>query len=77
MGALHVALDLAGQYAVSALSAHGQRVLGQMLKMWVYNAVLCHGYVTDVTMICGALLYSADSTLRYILRGGRVFAPGL
>jgi hypothetical protein len=49
--ALHMALDLAGQHAVSALSAHGQRVLGQMLKMLVYNAVLCHGRATVKTMI--------------------------
>jgi hypothetical protein len=51
MGALHMALDMTGQNAVSALSAHGQRVLDQMLEMLVSNAALCHNYATVAMII--------------------------
>jgi hypothetical protein len=43
MAALHITLDLAGQNTVSALSAHGQRVLSQMLKILTCNAALYYG----------------------------------
>jgi hypothetical protein len=46
MGLLHMALNMAGQNAVLALSAHGQRVLDQMLEMLAPNAALCHDYGT-------------------------------
>jgi hypothetical protein len=51
MGPLHIALNMAGQHAVSALSAHGQRVLNEMLKMLVSNASLWHDYTTTVITI--------------------------
>jgi hypothetical protein len=46
MGLLHMALNIARQNAVLALSAHGQRVLDQMLKMLAPNAALCYNYRT-------------------------------
>jgi hypothetical protein len=46
MGPLHIALNMARQNAVSALSAHGQRVLDQMLEMLAPNAALCYNYRT-------------------------------
>jgi hypothetical protein len=44
MGLLHMALNMAGQNAVLALSAHSQRVLDQMLEMLAPNAALCYDY---------------------------------
>jgi hypothetical protein len=51
MGALHMALDLAGQNAVSALFAHCQRVLDQMRKMLACDVALCHGGTTVIMTI--------------------------
>jgi hypothetical protein len=43
MGALHMALNLAGQNAVPALFAYGQCVLNYMLEMLACDAALCYG----------------------------------
>jgi hypothetical protein len=50
MGPLHVALNIARQNAVLALSAYGQRVLDQMLEMLTSNP-LCHDYGTVAIII--------------------------
>jgi hypothetical protein len=44
MGPLHMALNIARQNAVLALSAYSQRVLNHMLKVLAPNAALCHNY---------------------------------
>ena len=47
MGTLQMALDLAGQNAVSALLANCQRILDYMLEMLACDAALCHGLDYD------------------------------